>query len=65
MAEELTQREKEVLQLVAAGLSNHAAAEALIVTQGTVKKHLNNIFGKLGVTSRTQAVARAKELDLL
>jgi LuxR family maltose regulon positive regulatory protein len=61
----LTQREQEVLRLIAAGLSNHAAAEVLVVTEGTIKKHLNNIFDKLEVTSRTQAVARAKELDLI
>jgi LuxR family maltose regulon positive regulatory protein len=65
LAEELTQREKEVLRLVAAGLSNRDSAELLVVTEGTIKKHLNNVFGKLGVRSRTQAVARAKELDLL
>lgn len=65
VAEELTQREKEVLRLIAAGLSNRESAELLIVTEGTIKKHLNNIFGKLGVRSRTQAAARAKELDLL
>jgi LuxR family maltose regulon positive regulatory protein len=65
MEEELTQREKEVLRLIAAGLSNRDSAELLVVTEGTVKKHLNNIFGKLGVRSRTHAVARAKELDLL
>ncbi len=65
VAEELTQREEEILRLIAAGLSNRDAAELLVVTEGTVKKHLNNIFGKLGVKSRTQAAARAKELDLL
>lgn len=65
VAEELTQREKEVLRLIAAGLSNRDSAELLVVTEGTIKKHLNNVFGKLGVRSRTQAVARAKELDLL
>lgn len=61
----LTQREHDVLQLVAAGLSNRAISETLVVTVGTTKKHLNNIFSKLNVTSRTQAVARAKELNLL
>jgi LuxR family maltose regulon positive regulatory protein len=64
-AEEFTQREKEVLRLIAAGLSNRDSAELLAVTEGTIKKHLNNVFGKLGVRSRTQAVARAKELELL
>jgi predicted ATPase/DNA-binding CsgD family transcriptional regulator len=61
----LSERELEVLQLVAQGLSNREIAEELIVTVGTVKKHLNNIFSKLHVRSRTQAVVRAKELDLL
>ena len=61
----LSERELEVLQLVADGLSNRAIARQLIVTVGTVKKHLNNIFSKLGVGSRTQAVKRARELHLL
>lgn len=61
----LTQRELEVLQLVARGLSNREIADALYVTLGTVKKHLNNIFSKLDVKSRTQAVARGTELNLL
>jgi LuxR family maltose regulon positive regulatory protein len=61
----LTERELEVLRLVAAGTSNRAIAARLTVTLGTVKKHLNNIFGKLGVQSRTQALARARELGLL
>ncbi len=61
----LTQRERDVLELVAAGLSNRAISEALVVTLGTTKKHLNNIFSKLNVKSRTQAVVRAKELSLL
>jgi LuxR family transcriptional regulator, maltose regulon positive regulatory protein len=63
--EPLTERELEVLRLVAAGTSNRAIAARLIVTLGTVKKHLNNIFGKLHVESRTQALARARELGLL
>jgi len=63
--EPLTERELEVLRLVAAGTSNRAIAAQLIVTLGTVKKHLNNIFGKLHVESRTQALARARELGLL
>jgi LuxR family maltose regulon positive regulatory protein len=63
--EPLTERELEVLRLVAAGTSNRAIAAHLIVTLGTVKKHLNNIFGKLDVQSRTQALARARELGLL
>jgi LuxR family maltose regulon positive regulatory protein len=65
LAEPLTTREQEVLRLIAAGLSNHAVAETLVVTDGTVKKHLSNIFGKLGARSRTEAVARARELNAL
>jgi LuxR family transcriptional regulator, maltose regulon positive regulatory protein len=63
--EPLTEREREVLRLVAAGTSNRVIAAHLTVTLGTVKKHLNNIFGKLDVQSRTQALARARELGLL
>jgi ATP/maltotriose-dependent transcriptional regulator MalT len=63
--EPLTERELEVLRLVASGTSNRAIAACLTVTLGTVKKHLNNIFGKLDVQSRTQAFARARELGLL
>lgn len=63
--EALTERELEVLELVAKGLSNREIAEVLYVTLGTTKKHLNNIFSKLYVESRTQAVAKARELGLL
>ncbi len=65
LPEPLTEREIEVLQLIAAGQSNKETAESLVVTVGTVKKHLSNIFGKLGVNSRTQAVARARDLQLV
>jgi len=63
--ESLSERELEVLRFVAEGKSNQQIANALIIATGTVKKHLNNIFGKLGVQSRTQCVARARELNLL
>ncbi|MBK5109209.1 MAG: hypothetical protein JJE12_13825, partial [Anaerolineales bacterium] len=63
--ETLSDREQEVLILVARGYSNRQIAEALFVTLGTVKKHLNNIFGKLQVNNRTEAVARARELHIL
>ena len=63
--EPLSERELELLRLVARGYSNRQIAEALFITLGTVKKHLNNIFGKLQVANRTQAVARARELDYL
>jgi LuxR family maltose regulon positive regulatory protein len=65
LIEPLTGRELEVLQLIAAGDSNGAIAEKLVITVSAVKKHTGNIFGKLGVSSRTQAVARARWLGLL
>ena len=65
LLEPLSPRELEVLRLVAAGLSNQETAAQLAITAGAVKKHLSNIYGKLGVSSRTQALARARELDLL
>jgi LuxR family transcriptional regulator, maltose regulon positive regulatory protein len=61
----LSGRELEVLRLVAAGKSNHQIADELFLATGTVKKHLNNIFGKLGVQNRTGCVAQARELHLL
>ncbi|WP_420630662.1 LuxR C-terminal-related transcriptional regulator [Candidatus Leptofilum sp.] len=65
LLEPLSERELEVLRLVADGRSNREIAEQLFVTVGTVKKHLNNVFGKLGVARRTEAVAKARALDLL
>jgi LuxR family maltose regulon positive regulatory protein len=65
LVEPLTGRELEVLQRIAAGDSNGAIAEKLVITVSAVKKHTGNIFGKLGVSSRTQAVARARQLGLL
>ncbi len=57
--------EREVLQLVAVGLSNQQIAERLIISVGTAKKHIENIHGKLDVRSRILAVARPRELALL
>jgi ATP/maltotriose-dependent transcriptional regulator MalT len=54
-----------VLHQLAAGRSNAEIARALFVAPGTVKAHLNHIFGKLGATSRLQAVAHAREVGLL
>lgn len=65
LAEPLTDRELEVLRLVADGLSNHEIAEALTVVEGTVKTHIYNLCQKLGVTHRTSAVARARTLHIL
>ena len=61
----LSARELEVLRLLAAGKSNRQIASELVVAIGTVKRHINNIFGKLDAGSRTQCVARARELHLL
>lgn len=61
----LTEREQEILRLVADGLSNKQIADQLILSVGTVKWYISEIFSKLGVNSRTQAAARARALDLL
>lgn len=65
LIEPLTEREFEILRLVAAGLSNAAIATQLVVSVGTVKSHLKHIYGKLAVESRTHAVAQARTLGLL
>jgi LuxR family maltose regulon positive regulatory protein len=65
LVEPLSKRELEVLHLIAAGMRNQEIAEQLVISVATVKRHLTNIYGKLGVSHRTQAVARAQELDLL
>ena len=65
LIEPLTEREREVLQLLAEGASNREIAQRLILSVGTVKKYVYNICGKLGVQSRTQALARARALHLL
>jgi LuxR family maltose regulon positive regulatory protein len=64
LVEPLTERELEVLRLIAEGLSNIEIAERLFVGVSTVKKHINHIYGKLGVESRTQALLRAQALNL-
>jgi LuxR family maltose regulon positive regulatory protein len=65
LIEPLTPREMEVLHLIAAGDSNRIIADKLYVIVRTVKKHVGNIYGKLNVSRRTEAVARARELGLL
>lgn len=65
LIESLTDRELEVLQLLADGLSNAAISEQLVVSVGTIKTHLKHIYSKLDVKSRTQAVAKARALHLL
>ncbi len=64
-AGELTRRELEVLRLLAEGLPNKAIADALSISEHTVKFHLNTLFSKLGVQSRTEAVTRATRLGLI
>lgn len=63
--EPLSERELEVLRAIASGLSNAEAARRLYLSPFTVKKHLENIYGKLGVHNRTEAIARAHGLGLL
>ena len=65
LIEPLTERELQVLRLLAEGLNNQAMANRLVVALGTVKTHTASLYRKLDVTSRTQAVARATELGLL
>lgn len=65
LLEPLSERELEVLGLIAQGLSNREIAQRLVLSVGTVKVHTRNIYGKLGVSSRTQALAQAARLKLL
>jgi LuxR family transcriptional regulator, maltose regulon positive regulatory protein len=65
LLETLTEREVEVLHLVANGKTNQEIASELFLAVGTVKRHLNNIFGKLGVQNRTACVAKAREMRLI
>jgi LuxR family maltose regulon positive regulatory protein len=65
LIEPLSEREIEVLQLIAEGLTNQEISSQLYLSLNTVKAHTHNIYGKLGVTSRTQAAAKARALGLL
>jgi LuxR family maltose regulon positive regulatory protein len=65
LPEPLTEREVEVLRLIATGLSNADAGGRLFIAPSTVKKHLENIYAKLGTRNRTQAIARARGAGLL
>lgn len=61
----LTDREREILGGIAEGLTNKQIGEKLFVSENTVKKHINNIYFKLDVNRRTQAIAKAKALNIL
>ncbi len=65
LIEPLSEREMDVLRMVASGASNQDIADTLVITLSTVKKHVGNILAKLTVTNRTQAIIRARELRLL
>lgn len=65
LAEPLTARELEVLRLIAVGMRNQNIADQLFISLSTVKRHIANAYGKLDVSHRTEAVARATELNLL
>ncbi|MBX3014529.1 MAG: response regulator transcription factor [Caldilineaceae bacterium] len=65
LPEPLTAREREVLALIAQGLPNKEIAERLVITERTVKFHASAILGKLGATNRTEAVALARQQNLL
>ena len=65
LPEPLSDREIEVLQLIAIGHKNQEIADELVVSLNTVRYHTKNLYGKLGVNKRTQAVAKAQELGIL
>ncbi|MDY7076899.1 MAG: LuxR C-terminal-related transcriptional regulator [Chloroflexota bacterium] len=65
MVEPLSEREIEVLSLIAEGLSNRQVAQRIVISPHTVRGHTSNIYAKLGVTNRTQAVAKARGLGIL
>jgi LuxR family maltose regulon positive regulatory protein len=65
LVEPLTERELQILRLIAAGRSNPEIAESLYLSLNTVKWHAKNLYGKLGVSNRVEAAARAQELELL
>ena len=63
--QQLTTRELEILRLIAAGLRNQEIADELSISAATVKRHIANAYAKLGVSHRTEALARASELKLI
>ncbi|MCU0487274.1 MAG: response regulator transcription factor [Anaerolineales bacterium] len=65
LLETLSPREREILHLIAAGLSNREIGTRLFITEGTVKNHVTEILDKLGVTDRTQAALKARDLGMI
>jgi DNA-binding NarL/FixJ family response regulator len=65
LVEQLSNRELEILNLVARGLNNKEIAAELVIAEGTVKNHLSSILGKLNARDRIQAVVRARDLNIL
>ena len=65
LIEPLSERETEILRLLAQGASNREIAETLVIAEGTAKNHITSILGKLGVRDRTQAALKARELGLV
>lgn len=65
LADPLSAREREVLQFLASGCSNKEIGARLRISEGTVKNHMTNVLGKLGVLDRTQAALRARELGMI
>jgi DNA-binding NarL/FixJ family response regulator len=65
LIEPLSDRELDVLRLISGGASNKEIAAQLVIAEGTVKNHITNILGKLGVIGRMQAVNKARELGIL
>ena len=65
LVEDLTTRQLDILRLINRGLSNQGIAQKLFLSPNTVKWYNSNIFGKLGVNSRTQAVVEARRLNLI
>ena len=61
----ISKREFEVLELIAAGLSNQDIADRLFVSNSTVKTHVSNVLGKLDASRRTEAIAKAKEMRII
>ena len=65
LIEPLSRREVQVLHCMADGLSNAETSHRLVIEVGTVKRHVNSIFGKLGVNNRVQALNKAKEYKII